>query len=162
MARILVAEPDPHARRFLTGVLQAAGQEIIEAPDGAGALRVILHTPLDVIVTELRLPGHTGAAIVRAAARLDEHLPCLVLAGFGDLAAIDEALEAGAIGVIPKPTTARQVLCCVARAYERRLLTREAVRGRLLNGMMDAWRAAQPAPVHTTLSGAPLRRVGIG
>jgi len=144
MARILVAEQDPEARHFLRDVLELGGHDVVEAQDGERALRAIGLRRVDVAVTELRLPGETGAGVVRAAARFDATLPCLVLGGFGDLAAIDEAMEAGAIGVIPKPTTARQVLCCVARAYERRLLAREAVHGRLLDGIVEAWRASQP------------------
>ena len=144
MARVLVAEQDPQARHFLTSVLEMGGHDVVEAPDGERALLAISRGRVDVAVTELRLPGETGADLVLEAARIDRTIPCLVLAGFGDLSAIDDALEAGAIGVIPKPTTACQVLCCVARAYERRLLAGEAARGRLLDGLVEAWRATSP------------------
>ena len=143
MARILVAEQDPQARHFLRSVLELGGHDVVEAPDGDRALWAIDYGRVDVAVTELRLPGATGAGLVRAAARVDETLPCLVLGGFGDLAAIDEALEAGAIGVIPKPTTARQVLCCVARAYERRLLAGAVERPYVVHGMPQPWRVSQ-------------------
>jgi DNA-binding NtrC family response regulator len=146
VARILVAEQDPHARRFLTGVLELGGHDVLEAADGEHALRAIALGRVDVAITELRLPGETGAGLVRVAARVDKTLPCLVLAGFGDLAAIDEALEAGAVGIIPKPATARQVLCCVARAYERRLLARAAWPPAVLHGVPQPWRASQPSP----------------
>jgi two-component system response regulator FlrC len=144
MARILVAEQDPQARHFLSRVLELDGHEVVGVGTGEQALRVITRERVDVAVTELRLPGLTGAGLVRAAGRLDEHLPCLVLGGFRDLAAIDEALEAGAVGVIPKPATPTQVLFCVARAYERRLLAREAVRGRLFEGLVEAWMSSHP------------------
>lgn len=143
MARILVAEQDPQARRFLTGVLELGGHDVVEAADGEEALRAIRRGGADVVITELRLPGETGAGLVRAAARTDETVPCLVLAGFGDLAAIDEALEAGAVGVIPKPTTTRQVLCCVARANERRLLARAAAPRAVFCGVPEPWRVSQ-------------------
>jgi DNA-binding NtrC family response regulator len=143
VARILVAEQDPHARRFLTSALELGGHDVVEAVDGEQALMAIGFARIDVAITELRLPGLTGARLVRAAARADKTLPCLVLAGFGDLAAIDEALEAGAIGIVPKPTTARQVLCCVARAYERRLLARGSSVPWVLRGVPEPWRASQ-------------------
>jgi DNA-binding NtrC family response regulator len=163
MAQILVAEQDTQARHFLSRVLELHGHEVVGAGTGEQALQAIARGRVDVAVTELRLPGLTGAGLVRAAGRLDEHLPCLVLGGFRDLAAIDAAFEAGAVGVIPKPATACQVLCCVARAYERRLLAREAVRGRLLNGLVEAWVSGGPAlpppMAQLTLSGvAALRR----
>jgi DNA-binding NtrC family response regulator len=154
MARILVAEQDAQARHFLSSVLEVGDHQVVEAGTGEEALRVIAADSVDVAVTELRLPGLTGAGLVRAAGRLDEHLPCLVLGGFRDLAAIDEAFEAGAVGLIPKPSTPRQILCCVDRAYERRLLAREAVRGRLLDGLVQAWVSSHPPPpplVHVTV-----------
>ena len=145
MACILVAEQHPQARRFLTGVLEFGGHDVVEAASGEQALLAIDFGRIDVVLTELRLPGLTGASLVRAAARVDETLPCLVLCGFGDLSAIDEALEAGAIGIVPKPATARQVLCCVARADERRLLARGlAPPRRELRGMTSLWRLSVP------------------
>lgn len=143
MARILVAEQDPHARRFLTGALELGGHDVVEAVDGEQARMAIGFARIDVVITELRLPGLTGAGLVRAAARADETLPCLVLSGFGDLTATDEALEAGAVAIVPKPTTARQVLCCVARAYERRLLARAAVAPPTFRGVPERWRVSQ-------------------
>ena len=145
MARILVAEQHPQARGFLTGVLEFGGHDVVEAASGERALMAIGFGRIDVVLAELRLPGLTGASLVRAAARVDETLPCLVLCGFGDLSAIDEALEAGAIGIVPKPATARQVLCCVARADERRLLARAvAPPRRELRGMASPWRVSEP------------------
>ena len=144
MARILVAEQHPEAGRFLTGVLELGGHDVVEAANGEQALMAIGFGRIDVVLAELRLPGLTGASLVTAAARVDETLPCLVLCGFGDLSAIDEALEAGAIGIVPKPATARQVLCCVARAYERRLLARAVTASQpTLRGVSQPWRAAQ-------------------
>jgi DNA-binding NtrC family response regulator len=145
VARILVAEQHPQARRFLLGVLEFGGHDVVEAANGERALMAIGFGRIDVVLAELRLPGLTGASLVRAAARFDETLPCLVLCGFGDLSAIDEALEAGAIGIVPKPATARQVLCCVARADERRLLARAvAPQRRELRGLTSPWRVSEP------------------
>ncbi len=142
MARILVVEPDPQARRFLSSVLEFGGHVVVEASSGDEAILAIGQARIDVAVSELRLPRLTGAGLVRAAGRMDENLPCLILGGSGDLDAIDDALEAGAVGIIPKPTTPRQILCCVARAYERRLFAADAVRGMLLVGLVEAWRSA--------------------
>lgn len=147
MARILVAEADPQARRFLRGVLELGGHRVVEASTGHVALAALGRERVEVAITELRLPGLTGAGLVRAASRVDEHLGCLVLGGTGDLAAIDEALDAGAVGILTKPTTPRQVLCCVARAHERRLFAHEAVRARLLDGLVSACASASGVPV---------------
>ncbi|HEX3604564.1 MAG TPA: response regulator [Candidatus Dormibacteraeota bacterium] len=122
MPRVLVAESDPHVRHFLIAVLAAGGHEVVEAAGGAQALTAVASERPDVAVTELRLPGLTGAGLVRAALRADPALPCLVLAGLGEREALDEALLAGAVAVILKPTTPVQVLCCVERALERRRL----------------------------------------
>lgn len=122
MSRVLVAESDPQVRHFLIAVLAAGGHEAIAADCGARALAAVAHERPDVAVTELRLPGLTGAGLVRAALRADPALPCLVLAGLGEREALDDALLAGAVAVILKPPTPLQVLCCVERALERRRL----------------------------------------
>jgi DNA-binding NtrC family response regulator len=163
MARVLVAEADPQARRFLSSVLEFGGHRVVEAATGDAAVAAIGRERIEVTVTELRLPGLTGADLVRVASRVDEHLCCLVLGGSGDLAAIDEALEAGAIGIILKPTTPRHVLCCVARAHERRLYAHEAVRARLLGDLVAACATAggPPWPVASlTLRGVVAVRGG--
>jgi DNA-binding NtrC family response regulator len=139
MARILVAEHDSLARHFLRTALELGDHRVIEADRGDSAILEITRRELDVVVTEYRLPRLTGVDVIRAAGLLEVHLPCLILAGLGDVDAIVPALEAGAVGIITKPATARQVLLTVARAYERRLLAREAARARLMTALLETW-----------------------
>jgi len=139
VARILVAESDPLARRFLRSALELGDHHVTEVDNGDQAVLEMTRRQFDVVITEHRLPRVSGVDVVWAASRLDPHASCLVLAGHGDHDALVPALEAGAVGLIPKPATVREVLLLVARAHERRLLAVEAARARRVTGLLESW-----------------------
>ncbi len=55
-ARVLIVDDDPALRRLALDVLKDAGHELLEAPDGARALRLLQERAVDVVVSDLRMP----------------------------------------------------------------------------------------------------------
>jgi DNA-binding NtrC family response regulator len=137
MARVLVAEHDEAARRFLQAALALGDHEVRAVGTGSEAIRELAQSPLDVVITDHLLPEVSGIDVIAAAQRLEPDLCCLVLAGPTDADVTVRAMEAGAVGVIPKPATVRQVLLHVARAAERRELARQARRARIMDSILE-------------------------
>lgn len=117
---VVLAEDDEHVRRPLRRTLEHLGLEVLEAPDGETALRLILEHAARVrlVVTDHRMPRMTGGELVRELKRRLPHLPIVLVSGHG---AEDIAMEAGADAYLRKPfqlvdlaRTARRLLASIA------------------------------------------------
>jgi CheY-like chemotaxis protein len=78
---VLLAEDDRALRRFLEVVLERAGYEVIPASDGLEAMKLVLSTPIDVVVTDAMMPnlsGHEFCRFLRNSPALS-HLPVIQL-----------------------------------------------------------------------------------
>ena len=80
---VLVAEDEDAVRRLVARALRAAGYEVIEAPDGAEALRVGRQNveTLDALVTDVDMPRLGGPELARRLARARPSLPVLFISG---------------------------------------------------------------------------------
>lgn len=123
--RALIVDDDALVRCVLGDVLRARGFDVLEAPDGATALRVISDEllSLDAVVTDLQMPGLTGEALL-AAVRGAGGEADLVLVMMG--ASLDRALQArlegaGADAALPKTQGAEAVASAVEAALVRRV-----------------------------------------
>jgi DNA-binding NtrC family response regulator len=137
MARVLVAESDERARRFLQQALELGDHEVTMVASGADAIHLIGCRPFDLLITDHRLAAVAGVDVIGAAQRMEPDLCCLILAGPTDADVTIAAMEAGAVGVIPKPAKVRQVLLHVLRAAERRELARQARRARIMDPILE-------------------------
>lgn len=137
MARVLVAESDGRARRFLQQALELGDHEVTVVGSGTDAIHLLGCRPFDVLVTDHQLHLASGVDVIGAAHRMEPDLCCLILAGPTDAEVTIAAMEAGAVGVIPKPALVKQVLLHVLRAAERRELTRLARRARIIDSILE-------------------------
>lgn len=78
-----------------------------------------------VVVTDMRLPGADGLAVIRQAHGIDPDLPVIMITGHGDVTLAVEAMRSGAYDFIPKPFSPEQLIEVVQRALEKRRLTLE-------------------------------------
>lgn len=111
--RVLIVEDDPIVRRLLTAVLRQRGCQVVQAADGAEALRRLEETPVDVIVLDLLMPVMDGLRFLHELREVRGlKVPVLVLTASLDDAGEDErrVLEAGANRVARKPVTAPELM----------------------------------------------------
>jgi CheY-like chemotaxis protein len=108
---ILVVEDDVLIRFMIADDLMASGYQIIQAATADEALKVLQSSAhLDLILTDIRMPGSMDGLALAARARAQwPHLKIIVLSG--DLPAISATIPADAF--IPKPYSASAVLICV-------------------------------------------------
>jgi CheY-like chemotaxis protein len=105
--RILVVEDEPMVREVTTQILESMGYRVVSAGDAMEALEVVEGGEhLDMIVTDVGLPGINGVELVERILRLRPGIKILFLTGYGQNGIIDSAdLPAGA-GLLNKPFNA--------------------------------------------------------
>ncbi|MFI6928060.1 response regulator [Nonomuraea spiralis] len=152
--RLIIVDDHPVVRDGLRGIFETDGFEVVgEAADGAEALAVALRTGPDVVLLDLRMPGPSGAELIR---RLREQCPgsyVLVLTTFGDDADVVPAIEQGATGYLLKDTPRAELRQAVLAAARGETVLSPAVAGALT-------RRAQP-PEQRTLSPRELEVLGL-
>lgn len=105
MRRILLADDDAEMRRLLASVLRGAGYRVEEADDG-DALRArlaALHGELDLLVTDVQMPGWTGLQALEWTKRNAPDVEVILITAFGDRDLHARAAALGARAVLDKP-----------------------------------------------------------
>jgi signal transduction histidine kinase/CheY-like chemotaxis protein len=100
----------------------SGGFEVIPARDGAHALAEIERTELDLVVTDVRMPGATGLEILARTKVLWPDTEVIVITGHADFEAALECIRGGAADLIEKPVRLAELRRSVERALERRRL----------------------------------------
>jgi DNA-binding NarL/FixJ family response regulator len=98
MLRIALADDQALVRKGLRAVLEALGglDVVIEAEDGAALLAALRQTRVDVIVSDIRMPRHSGIEVVKALRAAGDYTPVVLLTTFDDPGLMHGAVTAGA------------------------------------------------------------------
>jgi len=151
--RILVADDEEGVRTFLAETLERAGHEVTQVADGAAALRAAHDEPFDVVLTDLRMPGTDGMAVVRTVRTEQPDVEVIVLTAFGDVATAVEAMKLGAFDYLQKPVSSPTAIReLVAGAIERRAKLAAPVRAELATSVKLTFGAAAMIPVVDALA----------
>lgn len=125
MNRILIVEDEAGMRRILAVLLQKEGHEVHEAGTHKEALKTLNAQPLDLIITDQRLPDGEGLMVLAAAKDADPSLPVIVITAYASVELAVEAMRAGAFDFITKPFNPDTVRAAVWRACNHAALLRE-------------------------------------
>jgi two-component system response regulator HydG len=120
VARILVVEDNAPLREAIAAVIRAEKHDVVEAESAEAALAVCGTAPPDVVVTDLRLPGKDGLALLRDVKGRDPLIEVLVLTAYGTIEAAVEAMRAGAFDFLTKPVRMDQLAAKVEAAWRTR------------------------------------------
>ena len=101
-ATVLIVEDDGEMRSLLCDEFLSAGYRLREAKDGDEALKAVLQSELDLILTDLRMPAGGAEYIGRLHSRAP-HCPIIVMTAFGDAGLRAKVLQAGADAYFDKP-----------------------------------------------------------
>ncbi|WP_340151122.1 response regulator [uncultured Sneathiella sp.] len=123
MARILLAEDDDNLRPFLARSLENAGHEVLAFSDGEDALPALNVGEVDILISDLVMPGMNGIELARYAREKKPELPVIFITGFSAVAM--EALDAvdGVSKVLSKPFHLNSLVDAVQNALEDRAIS---------------------------------------
>jgi two-component system response regulator PilR (NtrC family) len=126
MDAILVADDEPGIRTSLAEVLRDAGYRVETAADGAAALAALETNDFSAIVTDLRMPGADGLAVLQRARQVSPQTIVILMTAHATIDTAVEALRQGAIDYVLKPIIFDDLLGKIARALEHRQAIWEA------------------------------------
>jgi two-component system response regulator HydG len=122
---ILVVDDDEPNRVTLERTLQREGYAVVHASSGREALEVARARPVDLVLTDLKMPGMTGIDLLRALRTIDDEVEVVVMTAYGTVETAVEAMKEGAYDFVNKPVKRLELTTCLRKALERRALQRE-------------------------------------
>ncbi|MBI2014858.1 MAG: sigma-54-dependent Fis family transcriptional regulator [Candidatus Rokubacteria bacterium] len=124
-ATLLVADDDPGLRESLERTLTREGYRLLLASDGNAALERLRGGGIDLVLTDLKMPGLTGIEVLRAAKAIAPDVDVILLTAFGTVEEAVRAMKDGAYDFLTKPFQRPQVLKLIRQALERRELIQQ-------------------------------------
>nr|MBA3451823.1 sigma-54-dependent Fis family transcriptional regulator [Deltaproteobacteria bacterium] len=128
-AKILVADDEQNLRRVLVALLRRDGHEVVQAASGLEAIER-LHE-VDVVITDLRMPGADGMEVLRTASKNHPHVPVIMITAYGSVGQAVEAIKAGAFDYIEKPFEQDAIRSIISKAIGQAAANRTAPRQQL-------------------------------
>jgi two-component system response regulator AtoC len=140
MSRILVIDDEAILRDAMTEALCRAGHEAESAEAGRLGLDRFGEERFDLLITDLRMPGMDGIAVLEEAKRTAPDVPVVVVTAHGTVETAVGAMKKGAYDFIIKPFKLDELELLVARALEHRRLAaeNEVLRARVGEAAEDA------------------------
>ncbi|WP_286773015.1 GAF domain-containing protein [Sphingomonas sp. 66-10] len=151
---VLVVEDDAEVRAFSADVLRDAGYQVLEAGDGAAALRILerRNQRVDLLFTDVVMPGLSGRELSDRARQLRPNLKVLYTSGYTRNAIVHGGRLDPGVELLPKPFTSRSLMLRVrdlldARTGKRLLLIEDdpAVRTLAIEALRSAGYLSEPA-----------------
>jgi DNA-binding NtrC family response regulator len=118
-------EDEAYVRDSLLEMLRSRGFDVGAAGSVAAATDHLGRVPVDVVLTDLRMPGADGIELIRRLQSASPEIPVVVLTGHGTVSSAVECLKAGASDYILKPTDPDALEVALERALTTRSLRRE-------------------------------------
>src|SRR5262245_35790243 len=124
-AMLLVADDDPAVRQSLERTLSREGYGVVLAQDGQAALDRLRQGGVDLLLSDLKMPGLTGLELLKEAKAASPDVDVITLTAFGTVEEAVRAMKDGAIDFLTKPLQRAQLLRVVRQALERRSLIQQ-------------------------------------
>ncbi|HTV02121.1 MAG TPA: response regulator [Luteitalea sp.] len=113
--RVVVADDEPGLRLLLSTTLVGAGYEVLQATNGLEAVRLCESGGVDLLLTDLVMPGQEGLETIKRMRHDRPDIPIVAMSGAFDGGFLEVARTMGASAVIQKPFTPDQVIKVVGR-----------------------------------------------
>ncbi len=116
MPRILIVDDDASQRSLLDSFLRGQGFETIPVASGERALEVLCETPINMMISDVRMPGMSGLETLRRARQAHPVLPILLVTAYADIRDAVDAMRDGAVNYLVKPIDLDELLTSVRKA----------------------------------------------
>ena len=130
MARILAVDDASDTLEVLRRNLTAEGYQVFSASDVASAIRILETAPIDLVITDLRMPKVGGMDLIRHVRENLKDTEIMVITGYPSIESAVRALKTGAEDYLAKPFTDEELSAAVRRALEKLKVRRDAAESR--------------------------------
>ena len=147
--KILVADDDEIPRDIVSSILCKEGYSVVSATNGLEAINILRLEDINLVITDLRMPGADGLDVLKHALRINPEVAVVILTAYGTLDTALEAIKEGAYDYMTKPFKVQEILILAERAYKRVELINE--NRELMKHLRDTYRDIE---VIKTVSGS--------
>lgn len=126
-ARVLVVDDEQVIREILTDFLLMEGYQVLSAGDGHEALAVLADQRVNMVISDLKMPGMGGLALLAEIRERHPDVVTLIMTGYGTVETAIEAMKRGAFDYVLKPFKVDEVVHTVRRGLEQQRLRAENI-----------------------------------
>jgi len=127
MPNILIVEDEPKMLRLLELNLSEDGHTPRTARDAESGLKLLSQEKIDLVLTDLKLPGMDGLEFLQAVKRSNAHLPVIVMTAYGTVETAVVAMKAGASDYVLKPFSMEEIKLLIRKELDVHHLREENV-----------------------------------
>ncbi|KJS01081.1 MAG: Fis family transcriptional regulator [Desulfobulbaceae bacterium BRH_c16a] len=128
MYSILVVDDEPNYLVVLSELLKDEGFEVFTAADGPAGLAIVDEVDLDIVITDMQMPGMNGLQFLHRVKSRQQHLPVIVITAFAEVDKAVQAMQAGAFSYLAKPFSNDELIITLKKAGHHYSLIRENTR----------------------------------
>ena len=118
--RVLVVDDEANMRRVLEIMLSRRGFRTLSAADGREALEQLADTPVDLVVSDLRMPGINGIELLRQLREAGNEVPLIMITAQGSIESAVEAMRLGACDYLLRPFDVETLDLAIRRVFAQR------------------------------------------
>ena len=120
MPRILVVDDELSMREFLKILFEKEGYDVSIAPNAAAALKITEKQEIDIVITDIRMPGMSGLELLAELKHRDPDMPVVMITAFASPDDAVQAMKSGAFDYITKPFNVDEIKNVVKTATKRK------------------------------------------
>ncbi len=125
MKSILVVDDEPNYLIVLSELLRDEEYEVFTADSGITGLKIARETDIDLVITDMKMPGMDGIELLAKLKEYDSHLPVIMITAYAEVEQAVRAMHLGAFTYLAKPFSNEQLLASAKKAVEHYGLVRE-------------------------------------
>jgi len=126
---VLVVDDEPGILSALRRLLATAPYRVLVAPSGAAALELLASDEVDLVISDMRMPGMSGAELLSQARALYPETMRILLTGYSEIESVVRAINEGGIyRYLSKPWDEHDLLLTIRQALEQQRLRKETAR----------------------------------
>jgi len=125
--RILVVDDEPSMREMLRIVLRRDGYDVLIAENGRDAIEQLRKTPVDLLLSDIKMPDITGVEVLRAAKEINRDIVAFMMTAYASTSTAVEAMRLGAIDYFTKPFSMDELRLKIRQHLETHRLKQENV-----------------------------------
>lgn len=125
MHTILIVDDEPNYQIVLGEFLRDEGFETMTADNGQQALDLVKNNDINLVITDMQMPGMDGFALLQAIKEFRSTIPVIMITAYGEVEKAVRAMQLGAFNYLTKPFNTDELLACANKALEHHSLAQE-------------------------------------
>ncbi len=123
---VLVVDDELMMRKLVEKILTRDGYQVLQAEDGAEALKLLEQKRVEIVISDIKMPGVNGFELLKLVKERYPKISVVMMTAYGDTYSVKDALLLGADEYITKPFKSHEIALVVERTYWRILSAQQS------------------------------------